>query len=96
MHAASALDIEPQRILLYIPKTYFLDIKLDVPDAQIGKLRSMSSPQDKEKSELDIDELRIKGHNAGEALRLKRQRDLDVDHARAEWRIGERRVIIWA
>lgn len=99
MHAASALDIEPQRILLYIPKTYFLDIKLDVPDAQIGKLRSMSiesSPQDKEKSELDIDELRIKGHNAGEALRLKRQRDLDVDYARAEWRIGERRVIIWA
>jgi len=98
LHVVSALDIEAQRILLYIPKTYFLDIKLDVSDAQIGKLRSMSiesSPQVKEKKELDIDELRIKGHNAGEALRLKRQRDLDVDNARAEWRISERRVVIW-
>ena len=44
---------------------------------------------------LDLEALRVKGLNAGEALRLKRQRDFDVENARAEWRIGERRLFVY-
>ena len=115
-------------MLFYVPKTYFLDINLDLADAQIGKLRTMPitaessqhhqhgnrngagdnddtgtdtnndisrSDKSKNNDRFDVDDLRIRGHNAGETLRLKRERDLDVDNARSEWRVGERRVVVW-
>lgn len=43
---------------------------------------------------MKVDSLRLRGLNAGEALRLKRQRDFDIDSARAEWRIGENKLVI--
>lgn len=38
--------------------------------------------------------MRVLGENADEALRLKRERDLDVEGAKAEWRVGEGRLIL--
>ncbi|EJD04912.1 uncharacterized protein FOMMEDRAFT_105099 [Fomitiporia mediterranea MF3/22] len=99
LHAQATLDIESRRILLHIPQKHFLDINLDLSDAQIGKLGEVPAPDDdtEESSFADVmksETLRVRGHNAGEALRLKRQRDFDVEDARAEWRIGEQKLIV--
>ncbi|KAH8112119.1 hypothetical protein DFH11DRAFT_1788451 [Phellopilus nigrolimitatus] len=99
LHSQSTLDIEPRRILLHIPQTHFLDINLDLPDAQIGKINGSwveEVPDTAAVAEINADTLRIKGHNAGEALRLKRQRNFDIESAQAEWRVGEEKLIILA
>ncbi|KAI5119345.1 hypothetical protein M0805_004022 [Coniferiporia weirii] len=99
LHADSKLDIEPRRILLSVPRTYFLDINLNLPDAQIGRIGAsrVDDAVDTEEAEgLDVDTLRVKGYNVGQALRLKRQRDFDVDGARAEWRVQEGKLVLFA
>lgn len=40
------------------------------------------------------DALALSPHSTEQALMLKRQRDLDVDNARAEWRVAEGRLLI--
>ena len=98
LHTQSTLDIEARRILLHIPEVYYLDINLDLPDAQIGKIGAVQvgdDPSREDVLDLDLEALRIKGHNAGEALRLKRQRDFDVEGAKAEWRINDRNLNIF-
>ncbi|KZT03324.1 uncharacterized protein LAESUDRAFT_729351 [Laetiporus sulphureus 93-53] len=42
------------------------------------------------------DAAKLSDASAAQALTLKRQRDLDVDNARAEWRVGEGRLVIYA
>ena len=78
-----------------------MDINLDLPDAQIGKIGAVQvggdgdDPSREDVLDLDLEALRVKGHNAGEALRLKRQRDFDVEGAKAEWRINDRKLNIF-
>ncbi|THG97324.1 hypothetical protein EW145_g7638 [Phellinidium pouzarii] len=98
LHSQSTFDVESRRIILHIPRANFLDINLDLPDAEIGRInasRMDDAAVPEEKTELDVDVLRVKGHNAGQALGLKRQRDFDVANARAEWRVGERRLALF-
>lgn len=39
--------------------------------------------------------LKTRGHNAGQALRLKRERDFDVEGARAEWKVKEGKLVVF-
>ncbi|KAL5498350.1 hypothetical protein ACEPAH_2492 [Sanghuangporus vaninii] len=101
LHAQSTLDIEPRRILLHIPQKHFLDVNLDLSDAQIGKMGEVPAESLEDGAEdtslkkaIQVDALQVRGHNAGEALRLKRQRDFDVENARAEWRVEEKKLVI--
>ena len=54
------------------------------------------------KLNLDAEEMRIRGRNAGEALRLKKWmdsgkgRELNVEDARAEWYIQAGKMVVWA
>ena len=66
---------------MLIPGLYVLDINLELPDAAIGQ-----APFGVETDLL----------GAENALTLKRARDLDVDRARAEWRVNERCLVIVA
>jgi len=87
-------------VLLLVPETYALDINLDLPDAQIGKVdRDNDEPEDpcpvaQGKNVSGTGNMKIKGHNVGEALRLKRARDLNVEDAKAEWHVGEGRIVM--
>ncbi|KZP30199.1 hypothetical protein FIBSPDRAFT_1038526 [Athelia psychrophila] len=80
---SAALDLEPRRILLAIPGPYALDVPLDVPDAELVTVSA----------QLDSDGTTTvtAGGASWEtgALGLKRARDLDVEGARAEWRVEE-------
>ena len=78
---SAVLDLEPRRITLLIPGLYVLDINLELPDAVIGQAPFGV--------ETDL-------RGAENALTLKRARDLDVDRARAEWRVNERCLVIVA
>lgn len=90
----STLDLEPRRIILSIPDLYLLDINLDASDAELMATFS--------KSEHDsaFSNAEFNNGNGGEkslvdsALTLKRVRDLDVEGAKAEWRVGEGILII--
>lgn len=124
LHPGSTLDIEPRRIILSVPDVYYLDINLNLSDAQLGKVDfdinsissasgqsmianvingSASTKQDRSGvgrgaggSEAET-EMRIRGENGGEAMKLKRVlRDLNLDSSRAEWRVGEGKLVIWA
>ena len=75
------LDLESRRITLLIPGLYVLDINLELPDAAIGQ------------ASLGV-ETDLRG--AENVLTLKRARDLDVDRARAEWRVNEGCLVIVA
>ena len=86
---------------MHIPHKYLLDINLDLSDAQIGKMGEVPAANLEDGAKdtplaeaIQVDALRVKGHNAGEALQLKRQRDFDVENARAEWRVGEKKLVI--
>lgn len=102
LHARATLDIEGRRLLLHIPDTYFLDINVDLPDAQIGKINafrldsnSKDGSTEAERAMEDRVALKIRGHNAGQALKLKRKRDWDVDSAKAEWRVQEKKLVVF-
>ncbi|TDL26793.1 hypothetical protein BD410DRAFT_782854 [Rickenella mellea] len=95
MHSSSTLDVETRRVLFDILGIYTLDIDLSLPDSEIGKIHSDVGNRGPGISSSDMEALKIKGHNAGEALRLKRSRDFDVENARAEWRVAEGHVVLW-
>lgn len=66
---------------------------LEAIQIQAKKARSV-----KEKNNLSIKEelLEDRRQTSGErALRLKRQRDFDVEGAEAEWELGESRVVVY-
>ena len=67
--------------MLHIPNLYTLDVDLELPDAELGRVM-----------------LRVGADPIGteNALMLKRARDLDVDRARAEWRVNKRCLVIVA
>ena len=54
------------------------------------------------KLNLDAEQMRVRGRNAGEALRLKKWmdggkgRELNVEDARAEWYIQAGKMAVWA
>lgn len=75
---SAVLDLEPRRVTLVIPGFYVLDINLELPDAAIEQA-SLGSRDPR---------------GAENALTLKRARDLDVDLARAEWRVSEGCLVI--
>ncbi|OSC99972.1 hypothetical protein PYCCODRAFT_1453464 [Trametes coccinea BRFM310] len=85
----TTLDLEPRRLIFSSPASspsqpaYALDLDLDLPDASIEGLFSSAGDAGQEKS-------------ARQALTLKRQRALDVDGARAEWRVEERLLVLYA
>ncbi|KAI0790926.1 pre-RNA processing PIH1/Nop17-domain-containing protein [Abortiporus biennis] len=77
----SALDVEEQRILFNVPGLYRFDLNLNLSDADISRtVIPKVADAEKEKEEW---------------LKLKRVRQFDVDNAKAEWRVGEGRVILW-
>lgn len=86
-----------------MPESAFLSIDLTLPDSLIGKIGALdvssvtedSKEDSKERKESDVIGMKVRGLNAGEALRLKRfGREFDVDGARAEWRIGEGKLVV--
>jgi hypothetical protein len=77
---SSTLDLEARRIILSIPALYELDVNLNASDAEIAATFSKEGSGDGMES----------------ALRLKRMRNLDVQEAKAEWRVGERVVVVYA
>lgn len=84
--------------MLHVPHANFLDINLDLSDAEIGRINASrvdDAAVSEENTERDVSVLRVKGHNAGQALRLKRQRDFDVANARAEWHVREGRLTLF-
>lgn len=78
----TTLDLEPRRLIFAAPQPipYALDLDLSQPDASIQRAFGENNSQESVQS----------------ALRLKRERALDVDGARAEWRIAENKLIIYA
>ncbi|KAL0952349.1 hypothetical protein HGRIS_006629 [Hohenbuehelia grisea] len=85
--SSSTLDVEAQRFILSIPPLFELDVRLDIPDAEIvANTRSLYSSSRPESSD----------QAPNNALTLKRQRDLDVDGARAEWRVQEGILVVYA
>ncbi|KZP06876.1 hypothetical protein FIBSPDRAFT_1053285 [Athelia psychrophila] len=88
-HIPSAtLDLEPRRILLAVPGLYALDVPLDAPDAELVAASA----------QLDSDGTTAAAAGGGGwetgALGLKRARDLDVEGARAEWRVEEGCLVV--
>ncbi|KAH9056802.1 hypothetical protein EDB87DRAFT_1565958 [Lactarius vividus] len=79
--ASATLDIEPRRLTLVIPGLYVLDIDLNLSDSAFGRAHFRTGTSPRE---------------VEHALLLKRDRDLDVDGARAEWRRKERCLVIMA
>ncbi|KAI0744676.1 pre-RNA processing PIH1/Nop17-domain-containing protein [Earliella scabrosa] len=79
--ASTTLDLEPRRLIFTSPLSYCLDLDLSRPDTEIQK--SLSARAGSEKS-------------VQHALTLKREREFDVDGARAEWRIAEGQLVIYA
>jgi len=79
--SSAALDLEPRRITLLIPDLYSIDIDLELSDASPGQMSSCISADPR---------------GMENVLTLKRARELDVDRARAEWRVNERCLVIVA
>ncbi len=88
----TTLDLEPRRILFSAPSpspspSVHLDLDLSLPDAEIERVFATAGEQGSE----------AKAEKSGRAaLTLKRERPLDVDGARAEWRVGEGLLVIYA
>ena len=84
--------MEPRRIVLSVPGLYLFDLNLDASDAELMATFSKSkynltfngSNEDSSEKKSLVDN----------ALTLKRMRDLDVDGAKAEWRVGEEILVI--
>ncbi|KAF8169812.1 pre-RNA processing PIH1/Nop17-domain-containing protein [Pholiota molesta] len=86
---AAALDIEPRKLLMVIPKYGSINIDLDRSDAEISsqiQSLSKSTPDESVGNRRDEETMRI--------LRLKRERDFDVEAAEAEWKVGTGVVVI--
>lgn len=91
--------MEPRRIIISIPDLYLLDLNLDASDAEL--MATFSEPKyDSYFSNAELNrngkDSSISGRNSlvDSALMLKRMRNLDVDGAKAEWRVGEGILVI--
>ncbi|KAF9460470.1 hypothetical protein BDZ94DRAFT_924939 [Collybia nuda] len=88
--AQTTLDIEPRRFIVSIPGYPTLDVNLVLSDAEIVATSSsktsvsLHGTPDKEVQE------------PSRILMLKRQRDLDVDGATAEWHVAEGNLVLLA
>ncbi|KAI0363325.1 hypothetical protein BV20DRAFT_975824 [Pilatotrama ljubarskyi] len=89
----TTLDLEPRRLIFTAPAisdsdsdspAYALDLDLTLPDAEIRKVF--------EATEQGVED----NKSARQALALKHERELDVDGAKAEWRIAEELLLIYA
>jgi hypothetical protein len=67
--------------VLHVPDLYALDIDLELSDAELRREMLRVGAGPKETENV---------------LMLKRARDLDVDRARAEWRVNSRCLVIVA
>ena len=88
--AQATLDVEPRRFTLYVPDLPVLDVNLDLSDAEIVSLASSAASASLHGT---VEEKAVEPNNT---LTLKRQRNLDVDEAKAEWRIGEGILLLTA
>ncbi|EIW56569.1 uncharacterized protein TRAVEDRAFT_59602 [Trametes versicolor FP-101664 SS1] len=84
----TTLDLEPRRILFSAPSpapasSVQLDLDLSLPDAEIERAFAAAAGEDW-------------AETRRAALGLKGERPLDVDGARAEWRVGEGLLVIYA
>jgi hypothetical protein len=87
----SNLDIEPKRFILEVPDHQVLDVNLSVSDAEIvAKASSKSSGM------IDVQHTDDSNSEPNNALTLKRQRDLDVDRANAQWKVEDGVLVILA
>ncbi|KAF9483317.1 hypothetical protein BDN70DRAFT_990493 [Pholiota conissans] len=85
---AATLDIEPRNFSLVIPSHRSLLVNLEQSDAEIQSQVNMdfgSGQANEKRREEEI--MRI--------LRLKRERNFDVEVAEAEWKIGSRVVVLF-
>ncbi|KAI0255500.1 PIH1 family [Lactifluus subvellereus] len=79
--SSSTLDLEPRRFILLIPDLYALDVDLDLSDASLEQTPFRVGADPQ---------------GTGNASMLKRARDLDIEGARAEWRVKDRCLVIVA
>ncbi|KAH9029257.1 PIH1 family [Lactarius pseudohatsudake] len=79
--ASATLDVEPRRLTLVVPGLYGLDIDLNLSDSALGRALFPTGTSPQE---------------VEHALLLKRDRNLDVEAARAEWRRKEGSLVIMA
>ena len=78
-----------------MPDTAFLVIDLTLPDELIGKIGRLDVSSETEEEKRDMESMKVRGLNAGETLRLKRLgREFDVEDARAEWRVEDRKLVV--
>lgn len=87
--ARATLDIEPRRFILNIPEFPILDVDLNMSDAEIVSLASSATSVSLGTSE-------DAGVESSSTLTLKRQRDLDVDRASAEWNTADNVLVLTA
>jgi len=103
---SSTLDIEPRRLILAIPGRRVFDVDLQLSDAEltarIGMAHSSRSTSSTSNSTpkgkaADLEEQRENRKEADttRTLKLKRQRDFEVDRAEAEWEVGGEKVVIY-
>ncbi len=94
----ATLDVEPRRLTLVVPNLpsknanvpvppWTLDVDLTLPDAQLVALHGVGGAAD---ADSDGNE-----GGGGGALMLKRQREFDVEGARAEWDVKAGRMSVW-
>ncbi|PFH49998.1 hypothetical protein AMATHDRAFT_96732, partial [Amanita thiersii Skay4041] len=83
---AATLDIEARRLILCVPGRPMLDINLDLSDAEIVARASLSAAAQQQPDSSKV---------SGTTLTLKRQRDFDVDGARAEWRVADPVLVVF-
>ncbi|KAJ7670525.1 pre-RNA processing PIH1/Nop17-domain-containing protein [Mycena rosella] len=84
--AQTTLDVEARRVVLCVPGAPPLDVNVGVSDAEIVAA-ARAAP------ETPTAEDRGAGHGA---LMLKRERELGVDSATAEWRVAEGVLVLTA
>jgi hypothetical protein len=95
MITSSTLHVSPRTLELVVPNRRPLLIDLSLSDAEIAS-RIGSSYSGSTLSSASDDEWKARQQEeTTAALRLKRQRDLDVDGAEAEWKIGSGIVEIY-
>lgn len=104
---SAELDIGPRLLELRVPHRAPLDIDVAPSDAEIisrvsgayaGALAALETcaQATRDATRLRAECLEAQRTAAGErVLRLKRQRDFDVDGAEAEWRVGEGEVVVF-
>ncbi|KAK2466606.1 hypothetical protein APHAL10511_000864 [Amanita phalloides] len=109
---STALDVEARRLILNIPDRPILDIDLSLSDAEMVAMhsthharagvakRATVSAADIQKSlhsaSGDQSQIRDADLELNNTLMLKRQREFDVDGTRAEWRVADGVLIVFA